>query len=173
MKPFRGDQILTAFLVVCVVAFAYIVTDSMREKITEAGDMAPSFKIKTDSGRTMTPTDFGGRILVLNFWATWCQPCVEETPSLMLLSNRLRDKGVVVMGVSIDTDEAAYRRFIQRFGLKFETARDPESNVSAEYGTFKVPETYIINREGKVVEKIIGPKDWSDPAAIRSIEKLL
>jgi len=68
----------------------------------------------------------------------------------------------VVLGVSIDTNEAAYRRFLSRHPVAFQTGRDPDSNISASFGTYKVPETYIIDRTGKVVQKIIGEGDWGD-----------
>jgi len=173
METARGDRLILGLLVALVAAFSYVVVDTMRVKIIEEGDTAPSFSIKTDSGKTITTKDFGGKLLVLNFWATWCPPCVEETPSLVALSNRLGPKGLTVVGVSVDTDAKAYEGFIRRFGVKFETFRDPESNISASYGTFKYPETYIIDRNGKVVLKIVGQKNWASPETIEQLQKLL
>ena len=173
METARGDRLILSLLVALVAAFSLVVVDTMRVRIVEQGDTAPSFSIRTDSGKTITPKDFGGKLLVLNFWATWCQPCVKETPSLVALSRQLGRQGLVVLGVSIDSDEKAYRAFIQRFGVRFETFRDPESNLSADFGTFKVPETYVIDRTGKVIQKIIGDRDWATPEAIAELQKLL
>ena len=123
--------------------------------VTNAGDTAPEFTVTTDDGKTITRDNFGGKLLVLNFWASWCPPCVEETPSLEEFARELGPEGVVVLGISNDRNEKLYRRFIQQFGITFETARDPEANISASYGTFQIPETYLIDRNGKVVEKVI------------------
>ena len=76
------------------------------------GDTAPEFTITTDNGRTVSPPDFGGKLLVLNFWATWCPPCVQEMPSLNQFQKSLADKGVVVLGISVDKDEKAYKAFL-------------------------------------------------------------
>ena len=121
------------------------------------GDKAPDFTITTDSGKQITRSDFGGRLLVLNFWATWCPPCVEEMPSLDEFQKRLAASGVVVLGVSVDTNEPPYRAFLQKARVSFLTARDPQASISAEYGTFKYPETYVIDSSGRVLQKHIGP----------------
>jgi len=89
------------------------------------------------------------------------------------MAKQLGPKGVVVLGVSVDKNETSYKRFLQQARVQFETARDPQANISSEYGTFKYPETYIINREGKVLQKHIGPRDWMDPELLKSIESLL
>ncbi len=172
METARVDRLILALMVALVAAFSFVVVDTMRVRIVEEGDSAPSFSIKSASGKTITPKNFGGKVLVLNFWATWCQPCVEETPSLVALSNMLASKGLTVVGVSVDTDSKAYDTFIRRFGIRFDTFRDPESNISAQYGTFKYPETYII-RDGKVIQKVIGQKNWAAPETIAELQKLL
>jgi peroxiredoxin len=156
-----------------LVAFSWLVADTIRERVVEAGDKAPNFSITSDSGRTFTRSDFGGKLLVLNFWATWCPPCVEELPSLNEFQRMLADKGVVVLGVSVDTNLQAYQNFLRRTKVEFQTARDPEATISARYGTFKYPETYLINRDGKVVQKIVGPRDWTSPDMLDSLKPLL
>ncbi len=169
----RTDRILGGALVVLLAAFAYVVVDAMRERIVEAGDKAPNFSIATDTGRTVTRSDFGGKLLVLNFWATWCAPCVEEVPSLDRLSKQFAGSGLVVLGVSVDRNEKLYHNFLQRTHVSFETARDPEENISASYGTYKYPETYIIDQQGRVVAKIIGSRNWTSPDMVNMIKSLL
>jgi peroxiredoxin len=85
----------------------------------------------------------------------------------------MNGSGVVVLGVSIDRNERAYRSFLERNQLALAVARDPEENISSSYGTFKWPETYVIDRSGKVVQKYIGPRDWTDPKIVSSIKSLL
>jgi peroxiredoxin len=156
-----------------VIALMAVVAGTLREKIIETGDKAPAFSIKTDQGREISTSNFGGKLLVLNFWASWCEPCVEEIPSLNEFAKKYAGQGVVVVGVSIDHNEKLYRSFIQRNSVAFQTARDPAANISGSYGTFKVPETYIIDGNGKVVQKVVGPQNWSDPAYLNYFRTLL
>ena len=145
----------------------------MQEPNVNAGDTAPKFKIVTDSGKTLTRGDFGGKVLVLNFWATWCPPCIEEIPSLDALQRQYGPQGVVVLAISVDKNEKAYRDFLKRANVSFQTARDPEADVSASYGTYKYPETYVVDRNGKVVAKYISNQNWMDEAVLKDIRALL
>lgn len=172
MSGVKTERLLIGLIAVCLVVLAWVVFDTFQETVVASGDSAPNFSITTDAGRTISRSNFGGRVLVLNFWATWCPPCLEELPSLNEFQKTLASSGVVVLGVSVDQNEQAYRKFLSRVKLDFETARDPENRINAEYGTFKYPETYIIDRSGKVVEKIVGPTDWSDPVNINRIKSL-
>ena len=125
-----------------------------------------------DSDRKVSLDQFKGQILVLNFWATWCPPCVEELPSLEVMQERMRSRGVVVLGVSIDVDQNAYHHFIKERGVNFLTVRDPEQKVPAMYGTTGWPETYIIDRQGVIRRKFIGAVDWSSPEVIQFLNQL-
>ena len=155
------------------VGLCFVVADSLRERVVSVGDRAPGFAVTTDSGKRITARDFGGKVLVLNFWATWCPPCVDEMPSLQAMAQQLAGKGVVVLGVSVDKNQANYQRFLQQAKIDFQTARDPEADISAEYGTFKFPETYVIDSDGRVRQKHIGPRNWLDADLVKSIESLL
>jgi cytochrome c biogenesis protein CcmG/thiol:disulfide interchange protein DsbE len=166
------DRVLFMSIALMAVVLIFVVTGTLEPRIVSAGDRAPNFKITTDSGKTITPENFGGKLLVLNFWASWCEPCVEETPSLEAFARKAAPDGVVVVGVSIDRNENLYHKFIQRFKISFETARDPESNISSSYGTFQIPETYLIDRHGKVIEKVISNKNWMDPDFLAQVRKL-
>jgi cytochrome c biogenesis protein CcmG/thiol:disulfide interchange protein DsbE len=173
MQKSQTDRILQVLLLVALCGFFYSIRDVFEEKIVQAGDSAPSFSVTTLDGRTVSKDDFGGKLLVLNFWATWCPPCIEEFPSLNTLAAQLKQQGVVVLGLSIDKNEAAYKAFVQKNQPEFLVSRDPDANIPTAYGTFKWPETYVIDRSGKVVQKYIGPRDWNDPAIVSSIKALL
>ncbi len=173
MSAVKTERMLQVLIGVCLAVLAWVVVDAMREKIVVAGDNAPDFSITTDSGRTVSRAEFGGKLLVLNFWATWCPPCIEELPSLDQFQRQFASSGVVVLGVSVDQNTQAYRRFLSRAKVAFQTARDPEARVSSDYGTFKYPETYIIGRDGKVLEKVVGATTWTDPEMISRIKALL
>jgi peroxiredoxin len=125
-----------------------------------------------DSDRKLTLTDYRGKVVVLNFWATWCPPCVEEMPSLVELQQRLKDKGVTVLAVSLDADEGAYHKFLKDHGVNLITVRDPDLKSSDLYGTFKYPETYIIDRSGILRRKFIGAVNWNDPEVVDFLGKL-
>ena len=173
MPAVKTERLIQGMIAVCLAVLVWTVADAMREKVVAAGDTAPAFSISTDTGRTITRADFGGKLLVLNFWATWCPPCIEEMPSLNEFQKTFAGSGVVVLGVSVDQNAQAYRKFLAKAKVEFQTARDPESKISSDYGTFKYPETYIINREGRVVEKIIGSANWTDSGMIDRVKALL
>jgi peroxiredoxin len=135
------------------------------------GAAARDFSVQ-DSDRTVDLKQFRGQVLVLNFWATWCPPCVEELPSLIAMQDRAKGKGVVVLGVSIDVDGDAYHRFIKLHNVNFMTVRDPEEKVATMYGTAGWPETYVIDRQGVLRRKFVGPVDWTSPEIMDFLSKL-
>jgi cytochrome c biogenesis protein CcmG, thiol:disulfide interchange protein DsbE len=173
MAQTKTERSLQILIGVLTVALIFVVYDSIRDRNVVVGDTAPNFQVTTASGKTLTRSDFGGKVLVLNFWATWCPPCVEEFPSLNQFQKQMAGTGVVVLGVSVDKNERLYEQFLKRNGVAFETARNPEANIPAEYGTFKYPETYVIDANGKVRQKLIGGVDWTDPNVVSSIRSLL
>jgi len=137
------------------------------------GEQVPSFTLRKDDGQVASLNDFRGQILVLNFWASWCGPCIDELPSLKAFAARYADKGVVVVGVSLDEDPDAYKEFLTKFQINFLNMRNPSRSVSDLYGTFKLPETYIISRDGHLLNKIIGPTDWASQQMLGYIDSLL
>jgi len=171
-RPASVNNLLKALLVLATVAFLGIIGWNLRDKSVREGDLAPQFSIKTDQGREATPTNFGGKVLVLNFWATWCPPCIAETPSLNQFQRKFRDKGVVVLGVSVDKNPKKYKRFLDHFRLTFDTYRDPEATISAEYGTFQYPETFVI-KDGRIVRKYISEQNWTGDEIGQYIQSLL
>ena len=125
-----------------------------------------------DGPTKVTLSQFRGHVVVLNFWATWCPPCIEEMPSLVEMQRRLKDKGVTVLAVSVDVDESAYRQFVKDHNVNLLTVRDPDQKSSALYGTFKFPETYIVDRNGVIRRKFIGAVDWTAPEVTDFLGKL-
>lgn len=135
------------------------------------GTSAPDFTVR-DSDRSVTLSQFKGQIVLLNFWATWCPPCIEEMPSLVRMQQRMKAKGVTVLAVSIDVDEGAYRQFLKAHAVNLLTVRDPEQKISVLYGTHGWPETFVIDRNGVVRRKFIGAVDWTEPDVIEYLGKL-
>ena len=135
------------------------------------GSNAPDFTVQ-DSDRKITLSELRGKVVVLNFWATWCAPCVEELPSLVNLQQKMRNKGITVLAVSVDQDESLYRRFVQDHNVNLLTVRDANQKSNNLYGTFKFPETYIIDRNGVMRRKFIGAVDWATPEVVDFLSKL-
>jgi cytochrome c biogenesis protein CcmG/thiol:disulfide interchange protein DsbE len=173
MNNSKIDRILQAGVGLLLLVFVGVLYSAIHERVVNVGDSAPNFSIMASNGKEMTRSNFGGKVLLLNFWATWCQPCVQELPSLDRLAQRFKSRGLVVLGVSIDKDEAAYRQFLTRFRLAFPTARDPEQKINLDYGTVQYPETYIIDSSGKVIDKVVGAANWTDDRMIEHVQSLL
>ena len=135
-------------------------------------DEVPNFSF-TLNGRQQELRDLRGQVVVLNFWASWCPPCVEEMPSLERLHQQLHPRGVLVLGISVDEDPAAYDNFLRSSNITFPNDRDPEKRIATLYGTFMYPETYIIDREGRLVRKIIGPLQLDDPQVVQFLTQVV
>lgn len=170
MQKFGIDKALRVGILLLTVALVVVVANTLRDHLVLAGDSAPGFTVTTDSGRKISVDNFGGRLLVVNFWATWCPPCINELPSLNEMAAELKGDGVVVLGISVDKDKAAYERFLKKVRLNFETSRDPGADISADYGTFKYPETYVIDRNGKVLEKFINEQPWMSAGIVNRLK---
>jgi cytochrome c biogenesis protein CcmG, thiol:disulfide interchange protein DsbE len=142
-----------------------------------AGKKAEDFAMELD-GKPVHLLDLRGKVVVLNFWATWCPPCVEETPSLNRLQKYITSRNGVVVGVAADQDQAIYEKFLREQGVIFPTYRDPgtrddHSPIAQEYGTAMYPETYIIDRKGVILRKIIGTQDWNSPELLAYFDAIL
>ncbi len=179
MAHSKVDQAIKVAIGAGLVALAFVVANAVQTHIVGVGDSAPGFRITTDKGLQITPSEFGGKVLVLNFWASWCPPCVQEAPSLSEFAKQLAPAGVVVLAVSVDQNQSQYEAFIKKFQVAFQTVRDPEQNLSYKYGTFQFPESYIIDRSGKVVRKFPGLPDrngqtipWTDPELMSYVKSL-
>jgi len=135
------------------------------------GTAAPDFTVQ-DSEHAVSLSQLKGKVVVLNFWATWCPPCIEEMPSLVRMQQRMQPKGVTVLAVSVDVDDSKYRRFLKDHNVNLLSVRDPDQKSNALYGTFKFPETYIIDRNGVMRRKFIGAVDWTEPEIIDFLGKL-
>jgi cytochrome c biogenesis protein CcmG/thiol:disulfide interchange protein DsbE len=127
---------------------------------------APDFTVQ-DAGRRISLHDFRGKIVVLNFWATWCPPCVDEMPSLVALQSKpeVKDR-LQILAVSLDQDESAYKRFLSDYHIDILTIRDPSQESTRHYATTGFPETFIIDANGILRRKFIGPVDWTKPEII-------
>jgi cytochrome c biogenesis protein CcmG/thiol:disulfide interchange protein DsbE len=136
------------------------------------GTPAKDFVFTLD-GKPAHLSDLRGKVVFLNFWATWCPPCVEETQSLNQLQHRIAPLGGTVLGVSVDEDQQAYENFLDTYHITFPTYRDPSKQIPLSYGTTMYPDTYVITRSGHLDRKIVGAQDWTSPDMTAYINSLL
>jgi cytochrome c biogenesis protein CcmG/thiol:disulfide interchange protein DsbE len=160
---------LAALPVVGLLAYGFR-TDPRAVPSPLVGRPAPAFTLTTFDGKSVSLESHRGKVVVLNFWASWCIPaCYEEAPILEASWRRSQADGVVVLGVAYLDKDPASVEFIQRFGLTFPNAPDPGSKVSIDYGVWGVPETFIIDRRGMIRRKHVGPmteavfREWVEP----------
>jgi peroxiredoxin len=134
------------------------------------GQKAPDFTV-SDPQHTVSLHDYKGKVVVLNFWATWCAPCLDELPSLIQMQHDLGDK-VTVLAVATDQDPDVYARFMRDHKVDFISVNDAAQQSNAKYGTWIWPETYIIDSKGIVRRKFIGAVEWTNPAIVSYLEQL-
>ena len=135
----------------------------------QLGTRAPMFSLN-DGEHSVDLNKLHGRVVVLNFWASWCAPCLEELPSLEQLQRDMPE--VQIVAVSTDHDPEAYELFLKKHSVSLLTVRDGEERSNAMYGTVRFPETYVIDKSGMIRRKFIGPQDWTSPEIVNFLKKL-
>jgi len=138
------------------------------------GQTAPEFTLQDVAGKALSLAQFRGKIVVLNFWATWCPPCREEIPSLERLNEVFSGKDFVLLAVNVNTDgEEGLKDFLAKNPHSFLVLPDPDGKVQNLYGVDKFPETFIIDKEGKIAEHVIGAIDWSSVEVLKYFSSLI
>ncbi|MDR5682507.1 MAG: redoxin domain-containing protein [Armatimonadota bacterium] len=150
-----------------IVAFAY----AMRPRATTpapslAGRPAPAFVLPLFDGGVLSSGELRGNVVVVNFWASWCVPCRDEAPILQALWQSARRAGLVVVGVNVWDREADARAFMRHYGLTFPTGPDRDGRVAVAFGVRGIPETFVVDRAGRIVHRFAGPLD---PARLREV----
>ena len=139
----------------------------------EKGETAPNFSLADLNGNTVRLTDYKGKVVLLNIWATWCPPCVEEMPSMERLHRELKDELFAILAVSIDSSGAeVVVPFMEKYNLSFTTLTDQKGVMKSLYQTTGIPESFIIDKDGTIAQRIIGPRDWAAPVIIQYLRDL-
>jgi len=147
---------------------------SFDQEKAEPGFLAPKFFLKNLQGNYDGPENYKGKVVILNFWATWCAPCRIEMPSFENLYRRYRSEGLVVLAVSIDKDaEAKIRSFVDMQNLSFPVLLDSAGEAEKLYPSFSIPFTYVIDKTGRVVARVDGAKNWESKETFEAVEHLL
>ena len=165
---------LGVVVVVVVAAFGYVRLAENKGYALKAGSEAPAFRLPSLAGSEMDLASQRGKVVVLNFWATWCPPCVAEMPALERLHQALGPEGLSVLTVSTDEDEAALHRFVAERSLTLPVLKDPGGRVAAaEYRTTGYPETFVLDRQGRVLQHVVGPAEWDSAERLAYFRGLL
>jgi peroxiredoxin len=142
----------------------------------EVGQHVPHYSASDLAGQEVSLEDHLGEVVLLNVWATWCGPCRIEMPPIQASYDRFKDRGFTVLAVSIDAGpgyRAKVTRFVEEFEINFPVLLDPESRISRTLQTIGVPETFVLDRQGRIVKRLIGATDWDSQANQALIEELL
>lgn len=171
-----------SFLLVAIfiIAAAAGYSESLGALINKAGlqKMSPgtqsiNFRLDNLSGNVVSLHSYEGKVVLLNFWASWCGPCRSEMPSLESLYKRFRHKGFVVLGVNLQQSPGTIKPFVKKFGLTFPVLLDRSGRVALSYAARALPTTYLINKKGEVTSRIVGAHNWSSPQVSKLIEALV
>ncbi|MDX8391743.1 MAG: TlpA disulfide reductase family protein [Mariprofundaceae bacterium] len=139
-------------------------------KVVE-GEVPPDFSLPDLAGvQQHLPK---GKVVLLNFWATWCPPCRKEMPSMIDLHQRFKDKGLMIVAASVDKDRSQLVGFVREYNIPFQVVHDSDAAVSRRYGVFRYPESFLIDRNGKVRFHLIGGVEWTDKTVLKVINTLL
>jgi len=164
-QPGGGDSLLSWLLGLLILAAAIgliWIGDSRVPSPVGRGGGAPDFDLQllSDEGRFVL-SEKRGKVVLVNFWATWCKPCEEEMPSMERLYRELAPEGFELVAVSVDQDPADVARFRERMGVSFPIALDPSQEVSGLYQTQGFPESLLVDKQGRILERYVGPREWS------------
>lgn len=169
-----GHRVRRSLLLLASAALVGLVTAACESTpAPPVGEPAPDFELPDLDGSPHRLSEWRGRVVVLNFWATWCPPCIDEMPSLQSLHRALSDKGLAILAVSADERFRDIEEFVETYDIEFTVLHDEGKKVSRRYQTFMYPETYIIDRSGRLRSKVVGPRDWVAPTVIRDLVALL
>jgi peroxiredoxin len=172
MSLLRRIAAWTAVAMAASILVLFAMPSYRQGEASIAGKPAVDFPL-TLAGKSEHLSDLKGKVVVVNFWATWCPPCVEETPSLNRLQKYIDSRGGMVLGVSVDEDGAAYEKFLKDQAVVFPTYRDASKKSAADYGTSLYPETYIIDRHGKIARKFVGEQQWDSAEMLQYFDAIL
>jgi thiol-disulfide isomerase/thioredoxin len=163
--------------IMAIIAFGVVLAIKIRPQIAliGVGSRAPDFHaIDLASGRPVTLADYRGKVLLINIWATWCPPCRVEMPALQQLHQMVPDTGFLILAVSVDKDPPAIvTHFAKSLGLTFDMLHNRVGDIQEIYQTTGIPESFVIDRDGRIVKKVIGAAQWDGPVNVTLIRRLL
>ncbi len=177
MNQFRMVKLGVVFLLTVLLLTSCdnsISEPQVSKQVGSVENVAPDFTLTDMNGQQVSLSQFRGKVVILNFWATWCPPCREEMPSMEQLYRDYKDKGLVMLAVNVEENgKKAVEKFLKKNPHSFPILLDTENVAQNTYGVFRFPESFIIDQNGFVVEKIIGGRDWTSGQTFKIIKFLL
>jgi peroxiredoxin len=159
---------------VAVAGAVLVVFGSSAPPPVGRGTVAPDFSLPDlDSGEPRSLASLKGRVVLVNFWATWCKPCEEEMPAMERLYRELQPEGFELYAISVGEELGVVRPFVDRLGTTFPVLLDADKTVASEWQTFAFPESLLVDRDGRILERYVGPRDWDAPAYVARLKRLL
>ena len=163
---------------ICLAAMVItVVAGCSKERpmpLPKEGSSAPDFTVKDLSGRDVRLSDLRGKVVLVNFWATWCPPCRGEIPSMMKLNSAMAGKPFQMLAISIDEGgKDAVQGFFRESGASLPALLDTDQKVSKLYGTTGVPETFVVDKKGVILKKVVGAMEWNDPQVIQFLDDVM
>ncbi|MFQ5450852.1 MAG: TlpA family protein disulfide reductase [Nitrospinaceae bacterium] len=166
--------LVTALLSIYIVTLNKVDLEPFKVEYPAEAFLAPSFELQSISGGTINLRDYRGKVVFINFWATWCGTCKVEMPSMEKLYQRFKDRDFEMLTISVDKDPSQIEPFMKQFDLTFPVLLDPQSEVAKkQYKTTGVPETFIVNKQGIIVHKAVGPRDWATDETMEAFAQLI
>jgi len=171
----RRLVVIVGVFAIIALAFGVVWLQSAKYEPLTVGMAAPDFTLPDMAGKNQQLSDYRGKVIFLNFWATWCKPCKEEMPSMQVLWDNLKKEDFVMLAISMDrvTTTKEISPFVENLKLTFPILTDSWGQTDKRYKLMGVPETYIIDQDGVLREKVIGPRDWTRTESIETIVQLL
>lgn len=163
-----------------LLAFLSLSAQDATQMLKEAGFELPrkpmksiDFELENLEGKTESLSDYLGKVVFLNFWATWCGPCRIEMPSMESLYSDMKDDGLVILGINLRETREQVNDFRNEYGLTFPLLLDKRSEVGLKYGSSAIPTTYIIDRGGMIIARTVGAREWDTDKIIKLFSKIL
>jgi len=171
----KGKKIILLLLLALGVAAVVLsLRHGGRKKPSVVGLYAPDFRVKDMAGKTFTSADFKGKVVFVNFWASWCTPCKEEMPTVNALYDQMKDnKDFVMITILYNDSPVNGLGYMKSKGYDFPVYTDVGGSSASDFGVTGVPETYVIDKSGILQKKVIGPDDWTSPEDLKLISSLL
>src|SRR6056297_313421 len=166
--------LILVVLLVLIGGGIYIYSNNPSTTAVIAGDLAPDFQLEDTDGNKVTLSALRGKVVLVNFWATWCPPCKEEMPSMERLNKFMSDEDFVMLAINADDNgREVVPDFLKKNPHDFTVLYDDQGAVKQSYGVYKLPESFIINKDGTIVEKVAGAIDWASPKTVAYIKNLI
>ena len=161
------------FFAIVASAAAFFMFRYGNPGIISIGEPAPDVVLKAENGQTTKLSDYRGQVVFLNFWATWCLPCVKEMPEMQAVNVAFQDRKFKMVAVSVDLNWDKVNNFYKQYQLELPTFLDPGHQVSNAFKVYKFPETFIIDANGHVVKHRIGEERWASPQNMAYLDTLV